>query len=344
MGKVFKKESMSTIAAKAGCSVATVSRVLNGVAKRNRITRETAEKVMSIVRESGYTPPQQHNAQKLRNGKMGTVGLLVPSISNPYFAELSGALMDEAYSRQFSVLIMDAQEDENRFSNCLFQLEASGVEGIIAVPCGDCDAVLENVGRRTPLVMLDRYFKETSLPFVTCNNYKGGFDAANALISAGCRHIVAIQGPEVSLSSSERVKGYMDAMSARELGEFVKVVGNEFSQRCGYIETKYLLSGSDRPDAIFALSNTIMLGSLKAIRESGLKVPEDISLICFDDNTYMDFMSPSVSSVAQPIPDMASLAFKLLLDRIKGETAAVSRVMLSPKLNLRESIRKTNNI
>ena len=337
MTKDFRKESMATIAGKAGCSVATVSRVLNGVAERNRITRETANKVMSIVRESGYVPPRL--AQKTRKRRSGSIGLLLPSVANPYFAEMAGSVVQEANSHQFSVLIMDSQEDEDRFADCLYEMAASDVTGIIAVPCGDCQAILDKIGRRTPLVMLDRYFREVALPFVTCNNYQGGFDATQALLSAGCRHIVAIQGPETSLPNSERVRGYMGALSLEGLSGSTKVVGNEFSQRCGYVETKYLLSAPEKPDAIFALSNTIMLGAIKAIRESGLRIPDDISLISFDDNTYMDYMSPTISSVSQPVSDMASLAFKLLLDRINGETAAVSKIMLSPKLYLRESIK-----
>lgn len=166
-----------------------------------------------------------------------------------------------------------------------------------------------------------------------------GRDATRALLSAGCRRIVAIQGPETSLTCSERVRGYLEAMSLEGLSAFSKVVGNEFSMRCGYVETKFLLSSEEKPDALFALSNTIMLGALKAIRESGLNVPEDISLICFDDNVHMDLMSPTISCVAQPISDMASLAVKLLLDRVKGDTSAVSKIMLSPKLHLRGSIR-----
>lgn len=337
MAKDFKKESMATIAGKAGCSIATVSRVLNGVAERNRISRETANKVMSIVRESGYVP--RRPAQKTRKRSSGSIGLLLPSVANPYFAEMAGSVVQEANAHQFSVLIMDSQEDEDRFADCLYEMAASDVTGIIAVPCGDCQAILDKIGRRTPLVMLDRYFREVALPFVTCNNYQGGFDATQALLSAGCRHIVAIQGPETSLPNSERVRGYLEALSLEGLSDSTKVVGNEYSQRCGYVETKFLLSASEKPDAIFALSNTIMLGAIKAIRESGLTIPDDISLICFDDNMYMDYMSPSISSVSQPISDMASLAFKLLLDRINGETAAVSKIMLSPKLYLRESIK-----
>lgn len=336
MAKSYRKESMATIAGKAGCSVATVSRVLNGVAERNRISRETADKVMSIVRESGYVPRKP--AQKTRKRRSGSLGLLLPSVANPYFAEMAGALIREANSHHFSVIIMDSQEDEDRFADCLYEMAASDVTGIIAVPCGDCQAILDKIGRRTPLVMLDRYFREVALPFVTCNNYQGGFDATQALLSAGCRHIVAIQGPETSLPNSERVRGYLEALSLEGLSDSTKVVGNEFSQRCGYVETKFLLSASEKPDAIFALSNTIMLGAIKAIRESGLTIPDDISLICFDDNTYMDYMSPTITSVSQPISDMASLAFKLLLDRINGETAAVSKIILSPKLNLRGSI------
>lgn len=337
MKKARKKESMTTIAAKAGCSPSTVSRILNGVAEKNRISPETTERVLAALRDSAYIPPR--STKNLREGKADIIGLLVPSVANPYFAEMAGALVSEAYSHHYAATLMDAQEDEGRFLDCLRMMDAADLPGIIAVPCGNSLSVLEKVGCRTPLVLLDRYFNETSLPVVTCNNYQGGFDAANALISSGCRKIVAIQGPESSLPSLERVRGYRDAMSQAGLGEFIKVVGYEFSQHCGYVETKYLLSGQDVPDAIFALSNNIMLGCVKALRESNLSIPEDISLICFDDGPFMNLMSPSVSCVAQPVRDMASLAFKILLDRIHGDFALTSKITLSPELKMRGSVR-----
>ena len=333
----MRKDNLATIAQKAGCSVATVSRVLNGIADKNRITGETAERVMKVVRESGYV--FRRSAQILRKSSSRTIGLLVPSVSNPYFAEMASIIVSEAYAKGYTVCIMDANENPERFSECIQMLDVAGVSGIIAVPCGDCEGLLEKVGSHTPTVLLDRYFSRTLLPFVTCNNYQGGLDATMELLRAGCRRIVAIKGPLSSVPSQERVRGFWKAVSDAGLSDECSVVGDAFSLHCGYVETRLLLSGQNRPDGIFALSNTILLGVVKAIREAGLSVPEDVSLISFDDNLFMGYMSPSVTRIAQPVQDMASLAFKLLLDRIAGQTQSASHVMLSPTLVAGQSIR-----
>ena len=334
----MKKDTLSSIAAKAGCSVATVSRVLNGVAEKNRITRDTVEKVLAVARESGYVSRSFNQIPD--KSRKNAIGLLVPSVANPFFAEMANIIASDAYSLGYAVFILDADEDADRFVDWMQMLDSSGVSGIIAVPCGDCEGLLEKIDSHTPIVLLDRYFKDSPLPYVSCNNYQGGLDAAKALIDAGCKRIVAIQGPESSVPSTERVRGFFDAVNAAGLGENCKVVGNEFSSHCGYIESKLFLSDEERPDGIFALGNTIMLGAVRAIRESGLSIPDDISIICFDDSPFMDLMSPPITRIGQPMKDMASLAFKLLLDRIASQSQSTSHILLAPDFLRGESIRK----
>ena len=334
----MKNSNLSNIAAKAGCSVATVSRVLNGVAEKNRITRETVEKVLAAVRESGYV--SRRSTQILNKSRRDTIGLLVPSVANPFFAEMASIVVSEAYSLGYAVCLFDANEDAERFVDCLQMLDSAGVSGIIAVPCGDCEGLLEKIGSHTPTVLLDRYFRDTTLPYVTSNNYQGGLDATRELIAGGCRRIIAIQGPESSMPSRERVRGFFDAVGAAGIAGTCRVVGNEFSSHCGYIESKLFLSEPERPDGIFALGNTIMLGAVRAVREAGLSIPDDISIICFDDNQFMNLMSPPITRIGQPVKDMASLAFKLLLDRIAGQTQSASHILLTPTLVRGESIRK----
>ena len=318
--------------------MATVSRVLNGVAGKNRITPQTTEKVLAAVRETGYVSRNSNRASN--KSRRDSIGLLVPSLANPFFAEMADIIVSEAYSAGYAVCLLDADEDPVRFADWLRMFDQSGVCGIIAVPCGDCEGLLEKIGGRIPTVLLDRYFKDSGLPYVTCNNYQGGQAAAGTLIDAGCTRIVAIQGPESSVPSTERVRGFRDAVAAAGIAENCRVVGNEFSSHCGYIESKLFLSGPDCPDGIFALSNTIMLGAVRAIREAGLSIPRDISVICFDDNPFMDLMSPPMTRIGQPLKDMASLAFKLLLDRIAGRTQSASHIVLAPKLLRGESVKK----
>ena len=136
-----------------------------------------------------------------------------------------------------------------------------------------------------------------------------------------------------------RVAGYKSAMRKAGLDDEVLVVGNEFSLQNGYLETKLLLNRNPRPTAIFALSNAIALGSIKAIREAGLNIPEDISLIAYDSNIYMDFLIPPISRIGQPVEDMAKLATKLLFESIETKQRLNSQLELAPKIILRESVK-----
>ena len=326
------KETLSSIAARTGVSITTVSRILSGNARKYRISRETEDKVMADARECNYSPSLI--AQSLRTNRTNTIGLLLPALSNPYFAEMSSVIIREANDKGYTTIVMDTMEDEDNFNRSASLLLSRRVDGIIAVPCGRNASIMECINREyLPVVLIDRYFEDSGLSYVTTNNYQGGAEATGHLISAGHRRISCIQGVVESTPNAKRVKGYLDSMSAAGLAEFTEVVGNEFSIRNGYVEAGRMLSGPQRPTAIFALSNTIALGVLKAVREASLHIPEDISVIAFDDYTYMDYLEPPVTRISQPVQDMAKLATKLLFDRIESSGAGPSsQIKLSPAL------------
>lgn len=333
------KENLSTIARRIGVSVTTVSRVLSGNAAKYRISADTARRVREEAERSNYAPSIV--AQSLRKQQTRTVGLLTPSLANPYFAEMASVIISEVHKRGYTTIVIDTMEDEGNFADGLTQLIARQVDGIIAVPCGQDEKLVSDINKSfVPVMLVDRYYEDSPLPFVSTNNYKGGFDATNLLISSGHRQIACIQGVRTSVPNNERVRGYRDAMKEAGLEEFELVAGNEFSIQNGYLETKLLLSGQNRPSAVFALSNNITLGVLKACREAGLKIPLDLSLMSFDNYAYMDYMEPPITRVSQPVEDMATLATKILFDRIDGLSTGTSQLRLSPTIIRGESIRQ----
>ena len=190
-----------------------------------------------------------------------------------------------------------------------------------------------------PVVLVDRSYSNSTISQITSNNYKGAYDSTNMLISHHHRDIVCIQGNKESVPNNKRVAGYVDAMKAAGLDATVNVTGDSFSVQNGYLETKLLLSRESMPTAILALSYTILLGVLKALRESNVKVGKEMSLIAFDDNISMDYMSPAITRVSQPIEEMGRLAIKVLFDMIKTGTRMVSQIELSTELIVRDSIR-----
>ncbi len=331
------KENLSSIAARLGVSVTTVSRVLSGNAAKYRISEDTAKKVQEEAAKCNYAPSIL--AQSLRRQQTKTIGLLTPSLANPYFAEMASVIISEIHSRGYTTLVIDTMEDESNYKNGFNQMISRQVDGILAVPCGKDSTIPELVNQDyVPVILVDRYYEDSSLPYVTTNNYKGGYDATRLLIEAGHKRIACIQGVRSSTPNNERVRGYRDALAEANLSDFALIAGNEFSIQNGYLEMKLILSRPVRPSAVFALSNNISLGVLKAIKEASLRVPEHISLISFDNYSYMDYMEPPITRVSQPVEDMALLATKLLFARVEGISPGASQLRLSPTIIRGESV------
>ena len=323
------------MAERLGCSATTISRVLSGKAEKYRISEATVKAVLREARRCNYTPSA--TAQILRTKKSNTIGLLLPSVSNPYFADMASVIISELSDSNFTTIVVDTMESEQKLNESARSLISRQVDGLIAVPCGENGEEMEMLSGHTPLVLIDRYYENTSLPFVTTNNYQGGLDATKHLLSRGHSRITCIQGVQSSMPNKERVRGYCRAMEEAGLAENINIVGNEFSVQNGYLEAKLLMSREIRPTAIFTLSNTIMLGALKAIREAGLSIPQDVALISFDNNLYMDYMTPSITRISQPVEDMSKLAVKILLDKLNGESNCNSQLRLSPMMVAGES-------
>lgn len=325
------KENLNTISKRLGISVSTVSRVLNGTAQKYRISQKTIDIVKAESRRCGYTP--NHIAQSLRKEKSNAIGILIPSLDNLFFSKLSSILLSEIRKRGYFAIIMDSNENEHHFYESLAELVSYNVDGIIAVPCGNDPTYIENLrSMGHHIVLVDRYYSDSSIPVVSANNYAGAFEATAHLIKHGHKKICCIQGDPDSLPNKERVKGYTSAMKEAGLEKYIQVTGSEFSMENGYLETKILLLQEELPTAVFGLSNNITLGVIKAIREAGLRIGEDISLISFDSFTHMAFSEPPITRIAQPIEEMGMLAAKFLFSEIDGENKEEASLMLRPTM------------
>lgn len=331
------KTTLDTIAENTGFSKSTISRVLNNKAHSSRISKETVEIIRKEAERCGYTPNLL--AKNLRTKKAQTIGLMVPSLANPYFAEISSVIISEAKRAGYTTIVTDTMEDEDIQNESVTALLSRQVDGIIIVPCGNNPTFLEQTNEHcVPIILVDRYYENSPLPYVVTNNFQGGYLATSLLIKNGHRRIACIQGPPTATPNKRRLEGYRNALKQADMEDLSIIVGNEFSIQNGYMETKLLLNNSERPTAIFALSNTIGLGAIKAIREAGLKIPEDISLVSFDNNIYLDYLVPSITRVSQMVDEMGKLAVKLLYDSIANHRTIRSQIELSPEMILRESV------
>lgn len=331
------KTTLDTIARNTGFSKSTISRVLNNKAHSSRISRETVEIILGEAERCGYTP--NLIAKNLRKNHTQTIGLLVPSLSNPYFAEIASVIISEAQKCGYTTLVSDTKEDEELQNSSITTLISRPVDGIIIVPCGNDPAYLEQTNSQcVPVILVDRYYENSPLPYVVTNNFQGGYLATSLLIKNGHRDIACIQGPPGATPNKKRIEGYLLVLKENGLEDRATIVGNEFSVQNGYLETKLLLNNEKRPTAIFALSNTIGLGAIKAIREARLKIPDDISLVSYDNNIYLDYLEPSITRIGQMVDEMGKMAVRLLHESISGHKEIRSQIELSPEMILRESV------
>ncbi len=336
---MLAKTTLAAIAERTGYSVSTVSRVLSGNAGKYRISQSAVERVTREARRCGYRPNLV--AQSLRTRQSQTVGLVVPGIDNPFFATLSSIVIAQLDARGYHTLLADSRESEEEEREALEMFQDRGVDGIIAIPVASSPEFHEEVGQNVPLVLLDRYFQKTTLPYVCTDNYAGAYMAAKYLVDKGYKRILAIQGMPSSMPNRERVRGFLDAIDGR--GVESKVVGDAFSVENGNREALAAFAGNPQAyDAVFAFSATILIGTISALRRLGIAEGKDVGVISYDNNGFLDFMNPPVSRVEQPLREAGKIAVDNLFSLMEAHRSGLPRPapvqqLVQPTLVIRES-------
>lgn len=325
-------------------SVTTVSRVLNGKAKQYRIKPDTEQKVKLAAKAFGYAPNQF--ARSLKLDKSETIGVIVPDISNPFFAEIFKNLEQGFKQYGYAVFVGDSNDDTGQEVALIRHFIARKVDGLIVAPVGIESLHLQEVYQSgLPLVLVDRSFKDLDLPTVCSNNYQGSYMATAELLKRGHRNIALIQGISNSQPNTDRVQGFLDAMKTLELdNQQFCICGDGFTIENGYQNAQRLLQADKRPTAIFALSNLIALGVLKAVAQLGLNIPNDLSLISFDEQTYSAFLNTPMSTIEQNKEEMGRRAVQMLLAQINGNPIHEPAIQLvETSMHVRASIKRIEN-
>lgn len=340
------KYQLKDLAKSAGVSESTVSRVLNGMADKYRIGKETQTKVEQLAKDLDFIPDQL--ARSLRLKKTKTLGLIIPDITNPFFAGIAHAIEQEARAAGYFVILSVSEEDASLEHIALQQLTARNVDGIIISPVGNEKVYLHKFYQsKIPMVLIDRYFEGEPWPYVTSDNRLGGFLATEHLIQNGHSRIACIQGTAFTTPNTERVQGYLEALEHYNMRFNTRwLTGDNFGKENGYHALEYLLSLSItvRPTAIFALSNLISLGVLDAMREKALLVPDDFSLIAFDEQPYSSFLATAMTTIGQNIKEIGSQALNYLIQRIEDPLFSQGLQKVVPTtLISRNSVRNISN-
>jgi LacI family transcriptional regulator len=340
--RMKKRDSytLKKISEKTGFSETTVSRVLSNQAAKYRISTKTEKAILAVADELHFAPNQL--ARSLRLQKTNTIGLIVPNLDNPFFANIAHHVVKEARKTGYAIILADSEDSEAVEIDILHNLRGWKVDGFLIAPVGQHSAHLQRLfTSEVPLVLIDRYFQDTPIPYVGAENYGAAYRSVSHLILNGHTRIACIKGLSSTLPSEERLRGYRQAHADHDLPiDETLIVGDSFGYQNGYIEMRLLLRYEPKPTAVFTMSNLITLGALQAIAEEDLGVPEDISLVSFDDQPYSGLLSTPLTAVAHQNEQIGSIAVKMLLHLIGSKAARTIKGVLVPsQLIYRSSVK-----
>ena len=337
--------TLKDVARETGLTVTTVSRVLNN---RGYISEETREKVYEAMKKLNYRPNEV--ARSLSKKSTNTIGVIVPHIRHPYFSELISNLENEASKRGYKMILCNSREKENKERQYLEMCTSNRVAGIVLCSAGV--AVEEFQGSNIPLITIERYM-ENGTASVECDNRQGGKLAAEHLIACGCKNLLHISGVyETAMPADDRALGFIEV--CEKAGVFHREVATNTYQYNNLeyhdfleevLKENYYVDntaendencGKSRIDGIFASSDLIAAQVLQVCSKLGIRVPEDIKLVGFDDVNISSLTTPQITTIHQPIKEIAELTLELLINAQDGKTVA-KRSLLPVSLVKRES-------
>jgi DNA-binding LacI/PurR family transcriptional regulator len=328
--------SLNDVARAAGVSIATVSRAIS---HPELVKLETQTVVGRVMQDLGYRPSRVARRLRQRGGKRHLLGLLIPEVHNTHFAEIARGVESAAYANQFAVILCNTEENPEKEDFYLEVMRSESVDGIIVAPLHDHDeAIIKFVESGIPAVCVDRRFNHPRVDQVVVDNRRGAFDAVEHLIVRGHRRIGMITGLLHISTGRERKLGYEQALLAHGLPvqpELLRQGDNQ--QSAGLALAEQLLSLPEPPSALFISNNLMAVGAMRAIHARGLRIPQDVAIISFDDTPWAEVLNPPLSVVRQPTYELGRAATDLLLQRLTDPKIPVTVLELNPQLILRDS-------
>ncbi len=327
--------TIKDVARTAGVSLGTASQALRGSASVREATRR---RVLAAAARLRYRPSAL--ARGLVTHRTHTIGLLISDIGNPFFIRAVRAVEDVANENGYNIILCNTDEDPRKEMQYLGVLVEKRVDGIILATTAESRQVVRDVRReRIPLVLFDRAWPGIAADTVTVDGMLGGRLATEHLLGLGHRRIAIIHGPSKRSTGSERLLGYLAALADAGIRAATELIREgDFKQDSGHRLAHELLGIAPRPTALFCTNNLMTVGALHALRELGLRIPRDLSLVGYDDMEWWTLTQPPLTTVGQPVYALGREAMRLLLERIGSRTGRRPRhVVLKPELIARES-------
>jgi LacI family transcriptional regulator len=329
------KITIKEVAIRAGVSPATASRVAGNygyVSEKNR------RKVLAAIQELGYHP--NAIARSMVTKSTHTIGLVVTDITNPFFAHLARGVENITWPAGYTLILANTDEDIIREESVVHTLLEKQVDGLILVPASSQPTpYLENLVKQgIPLVLLDRTVYNLGVDAVMVDNENGAFQAVSHLINLGHQRIGMVIDNLDTSTNAERLAGYRKALQSAGIPVEESLVQScQYTQQSAFVITSEMLRRQNRPTALFTANNFMTIGVLQAIQQENLKIPEDIALVGFDDLEWIALNYPQITTVAQPVYEMGSVAAQRLLAHLHGDNTSSMEIRLKTTFIIRQS-------
>ncbi|PZE21658.1 LacI family DNA-binding transcriptional regulator [Paenibacillus xerothermodurans] len=323
------------VAREAGVSIAAVSQVLNG---KGKISEERRNEIFRVMAKLNFQPSVI--AAALTGKKTYTLGLLVPDISNPFFAEIARAVEDQVHGLGYSLMICSTDNKDDRLERYLTLLQQKSVDAvIIGTGIQDTQMLAPLLSKGMPTAMIARETPNMDVTTVVANDFAGGAAAARHLLALGHTHIAVVAERSRVRSSLERIRGVRHTLVEAGLSlpdDLVKYSGDALIKD-GKYKAMELLQCEEAPTAIFCCNDLLAIGALQAAKDLSIRVPEDLSIVGFDNTILAAVADPPLTTVAQPTDVMCKTVVELLMQQLKHQSPVNRRIVLEPELVARQS-------
>ncbi|MDR6565675.1 transcriptional regulator, LacI family [Chitinophaga ginsengisegetis] len=337
----MKRLTLKDVAKMAGVAPSTVSFVLNGKGKQMRIRDEVATRIMQVAEKSGYEPHRM--AVNLRTGQSKTLGLIVESISGSFFASLAKTIETEAERKGYNVVYCSTENNAQKGGELIRMLGRQMVDGYLITPAPGMEKEIQQlVQQHKPVVLMDSYFPSIKTPYVLINNFDGVQQGMKHLISKGFTKIGFVMVDVKLIQIEERLRGYTTALKEHKIPvkkKYILQLQYHRQREDSLNELQAFIEANPELDAIFFSTNYLGILGLEVIARMGLKMPDDIAVLCFDDHDIFRLYPPGISVIEQPIEGIAKTAIDLLMHQLDKNSGPMKKtaVELPGKFILRGS-------